>query len=163
MQAWDEGTNIKVALSVAPEIVRAWIVAEVGRLIKDMNCKTTIGTDEELMFCCRAIIDDHPTLRLEEIKIIFDWVRKGKFGKLFERLKTAEILGFIENYCGETRAQILEDRVRAEKDKILERNEEVLEPLGLTDIYDSLKIKEHKPKGQGIGTRLRNKNDWKDE
>ena len=157
-QAWDEGTNIRVALKAAPEMVRGWIVSEVGRLIKELNYKITISSDEELMFCCRSIIEDHPTLKLEEIRVCFDWIRKGRYGKMFERLKTPEILSFICKYEGETRADMLEQRAenkRKEHMKTLDEVKEALEPLGLTAIYDSIQINEPELKGQGIGTRLR--------
>jgi len=162
-QAWDEGTNIVAAVKIAPEMVRGWIVSEVGRLIKELNCKTTISSDEELMFCCRSIIEDHPTLKLEEIRVCFDWIRKGKYGKLYERLKTPEILDFIRKYEGETRADMLEQRAHNSKQEKLEKTEEVLKPLGLVDIYDSLNTTEPKQKKQGIGTRLKEKNNWNDE
>tara|TARA_R110000764_G_scaffold146085_1_gene233849 strand:+ start:510 stop:776 length:267 start_codon:yes stop_codon:yes gene_type:complete len=42
-------------------------------------------------------------------------IRQGKFGKLFERLKTAEILECLRNYEGEVRAEIIERLHREEK------------------------------------------------
>mgnify|MGYP003639034051 FL=1 len=42
-------------------------------------------------------------------------IRQGKFGKLFERLKTAEILECLRNYEGEVRAEIMERLHREEK------------------------------------------------
>tara|TARA_R110000751_G_scaffold28771_1_gene74700 strand:+ start:626 stop:892 length:267 start_codon:yes stop_codon:yes gene_type:complete len=42
-------------------------------------------------------------------------IRQGKFGKLFERLKTAEILECLRNYEGEVRAEIMERLQREEK------------------------------------------------
>ena len=49
-EAWTEGTNIKLAVKHNPEIVRGWIMAEVGRLIKDVDANKTISSDEELKF-----------------------------------------------------------------------------------------------------------------
>ena len=52
-------------------------------------------------------------------------IRQGKFGKLFERLKTAEILECLRNYEGEVRAEIMERLQREEKAsqfKPIERN-----------------------------------------
>lgn len=147
-------------------MVRAWIVSEVGRLIKELNYKITISSDDELMFCCRSIIEDHPTLKLEEIRVIFDWIRKGRYGKMFERMKTPEILSIICKYEGETRAEMLEQRAenkRKEHIKTLGEVKEVLEPLGLTAIFDSIPKNEPIVKGQGIGTRLKKKNGWDNE
>ena len=52
-------------------------------------------------------------------------IRQGKFGKLFERLKTAEILECLRKYEGEVRAEIIERIHREEKGeqfKPIERN-----------------------------------------
>jgi hypothetical protein len=159
-QAWDEGTNIKQALAIAPEMVRGWIVSEVGRMIKELNYKVTIQSDEELMFCCRSIIEEHPTLKLEEIRVCFNMIRKGKYGKMFERLKTPEILTCLQTYQGETRAEILEQRAKNKKHEATEKTDEVLQPLGLVELYDKLQVKEHVPTKEGIGTRLKKKNKW---
>lgn len=141
-------------------MVRGWIVSEVGRMIKELNYKVTIQSDEELMFCCRSIIEEHPTLKLEEIRVCFDMIRKGKYGKMFERFKTPEILACLETYQGETRAEILEKRAKVEKHEATEKTEEVLKPLGLVELYDKMQIKDHVPKKEGIGTRLKKKNGW---
>ena len=163
IDAWNKGTNIQSALKVAPQAVRGWIVSEVGRLCKELDCKTTISSDSELKFCCRSIIEENPTLTLEEIRVCFDWIRKGKYGKLYERLKTPEILDCLSKYQGETRAEILEQKAREQKKEMVEKTEESLEPLGLVELYDSLKTKEPEQKKQGIGTRLREKNNWHNE
>ena len=64
-EAWAEGTNIRTAVKHNPEIVRGWIMAEVGRLIKDVDANKTISSNEELQFCCRSILEEHPTLNLK--------------------------------------------------------------------------------------------------
>ena len=114
-EAWQDGTNIQTAVKHNPAIVRGWILAEVGRLVKEVDANKTLSTDEELQFCCRSILDDHPTLKLEELRTCFNMIRQGKFGKLFERLKTAEILECLRNYEGEVRAEIMERLHREEK------------------------------------------------
>lgn len=112
------------------------------------------------MFCCRSIIEEHPTLKLEEIRVCFDMIRKGKYGKMFERFKTPEILVCLETYQGETRAEILEKRAKVEKHEATERTDQALQPLGLVELYDKMQTKDHVPKKEGIGTRLKKKNGW---
>lgn len=160
-QAFTQGTNMKAALRIAPEMVRGWIVSEVGRLIKDMDMKTTISSDEELMFCCRSIIEEHPTLTLEEIRCVFDMVRKGKFGKLYERLKTAEILQFFKQYEGTTRAALLEERARNHTYEHERVAREALMRIDAGLLVDS--VNDHTPTPEGLGTRLRKKWDAKTE
>ena len=123
--------------------------------------KTTISSDEELMFCCRSIIDEHETLTLEEIRCVFDMVRKGKFGKQYGRLKTAEILQFFKHYEGTTRAAFLEERARnnAYEHERMARDAMVRIDTGL--LIDS--VRDHTPTPEGLGTRLRKKWDAKTE
>ena len=125
LEAWRDGTNIQTAVKHNPAIVRGWILSEVGRLVKEVDANKTLSTDEELQFCCRSILDDHPTLKLEELRTCFNMIRQGKFGKLFERLKTAEILECLRQYEGEVRVEIMERLHREEKGeqyKPIERN-----------------------------------------
>ena len=83
-------------------------------------------------------------------------IRQGKFGKLFERLKTAEILACLRNYEGEVRAEIIERLHREEKGeqfKPIERGEfsPKLSEL-LKDVLDEAKQAHDFDR---IGTRLK--------
>lgn len=131
IEAWERGTNIQTAVKHNPKIVRGWIMAEVGRLIKEVDANKTLSTDEELQFCCRSILEEHPTLKLEEIRVCFVMIRQGKFGKLFERLKTAEILECLRKYEGEVRTEVMESIHR-------KRKSESFEPIERTKDYKPL-------------------------
>lgn len=157
-KAWLEGTNVKAAIKENPAMVRGWLMAEVGRLIKELDTNKTIASDEELIFCCNAIVEEHPTIKLEEIRACFNMIRRGKFGKLFERLKTPEILECLCKYEGEVRAEIIERLHRERKSenfKPIERNKDY-KPLGeyLKDV-----LNEPIPKREfdRAGTRLKKK------
>jgi hypothetical protein len=159
-EAWTEGTNIKLALKHNPEVVRGWIMSEVGRLIKDVDANKTISSDEELQFCCRSIIDEHPTLKLEELRACFNMVRQGKFGKLFERLKAAEILEFIRQYEGEVRTEVMKRLREEERNQRFEKTETKIEPLNLAKrLADVLNDDTPLPKRkrEGLGSRLKKK------
>ena len=82
---------------------------------------------------------------------------------MFERFKTPEILTCLATYQGETRAEILERKVAEDQQQKIERADELLEPLGLAELYDKLQVKDHVPKKEGIGTRLKKKNGWDNE
>jgi hypothetical protein len=137
-------------------MIRGWVMAEVGRLCKEISAKTTITSDEEMIFCVKSIFEDHPTLKVEEIRACFDMVRKGKFGKLYERLKTPEILDFLRRYEGEIRVEILE---RVVHDTQHEKKQETAKRIGessLREIIEDIEPTEYEPvKGHGVGSRLR--------
>lgn len=160
--AWVEGTNLKQAAREHPKEVRGWLFLEVAKLIKDIDAKKTLATDEEMTFTCRAILDEHPTLKMEEVRVIFDYIRMGKFGKLYERLKTAEILECIRQYEGTHRADVIEAEHERKKKSVSSAPARNLEPLGLAKMLDEA-VKdlpdEDKPK-RGLGTWVREANGW---
>ena len=149
-EAWTHGTNLIRAVRLHPQEVRAWLYAEVARLCKDIDANKTLSTDEQLQFTCRAILDDFPALKMEEVRAAFDMIRTGKFGKLYERLKTAEILDALRRYEGEVRTEILERREPVDLTASLAR-------LKLSEHIDNINTEPHAFSGEGVGTRLRNK------
>lgn len=152
-----EGTNIRKALRLAPEAVRAYIVREVASLCKEMDMNKTITTDEELQFVCRTIMEDFPALKIEEIKLALDRIRKGEV-KLYERLKGAEILIALKEYEGVVRAPILEElhHLQKQSEKSIYSADWIKSAVGFLEPQEPSvpKIKE------GVGTRLRKK--WGD-
>lgn len=147
--AWHHGTNLAQAVRLHPSEVRAWIYAEVAKLCKDVDATKTITTDEQLQFTCRAILDDHPTIKVEEVRAAFDMVRMGKFGKLYERLKTAEILDALRRYEGEIRTDILEQQRPART------FEQSLQRLKLSHHIDNIDTSPQPRGGEGAGARLK--------
>lgn len=131
---------------------RGWIMAQVGKLCRDMDMKKTLSTDEELTFTCRAIIQEHPTLKLEEIAVCFDMIRMGKFGKLYERLKSAEILEYLRRYEGEIRTEIKERDVKQEGLDYTQSMMENIDPKLLAQFVTDSNVT---MKPDGIGSRLR--------
>ena len=156
-EAWQEGTNISTAIKYNPELIRGWIMSEVGRLIKDLDANKTISSDDEIQFCCRSIIEEHPTLKLEELRACFNMVRQGKFGKLFERLKTGEILDFLRRYEGEVRTEVMA-KLREEYRNTTFDYESNPDAKNLTKyLADVLDSEEKQREFDRAGTRLRKK------
>lgn len=120
----------------------------------------TISTNEELDFVCRTIIDDFPALKLEEIRLAFDNIRKGKVN-LYERLKGPEILKALYDYEGDVRAPILEDLNKMAR----EGGRMNTLPDWMTRMKDWMPEDTEPPeaKGHGLGSRLRKHLDVKEE
>jgi len=162
-EAWTQGTNIVSAVKEHPKETRWWIYQEVAKLVKEIDANKTLSSNEEIEFCCRSIIEEHPTLKLDEIYVAFNMIRQGKFGKLYERLKSAEILDCLRRYESDVRSPILERDAEMKRKEFLQSSDYsqvVLEPLGLAGIFDNLAKSETEVKGEGIGSRLRKKNEW---
>ncbi len=158
--AWTKGTNIRTAMNVDAmhkKAIRLWIVTEVGRLCKMVDANKTLASDEELQVCCRAIVEDFPALKIEEVRTCFDMIIQGKFGKLYERLKTAEILECLRRYEGEVRAPILEREVQNRKYEHLDRLTHALgESEDMQKALQEFEAKTpNKPKNSGLGQRVK--------
>ena len=158
--AWNLGTNIRSAMKVDEQheqAIRMWIVTEVAKLCKEVDANKTLATDDELRFCCRSIIEDFPALKLEELRACFDMLRAGKFGKLYERLKTPEILEALRRYEGEVRSPIMERQIHNQKWDMQERMgnamKESKEVQQVVSKLDATTPK--KPKDSGLGQRLK--------
>jgi len=158
--AWNLGTNIRSAMKVNEEheqAIRMWVVTEVAKLCKEVDANKTLSTDEELKFCCRSIIEDFPALKLEELRACFDMIRAGKFGKLYERLKTPEILDALRRYEGEVRAPIMERQIHNQKWNMQERMDNQLkDSKEVREVVGSLSVTApKKPKDSGLGQRVK--------
>jgi len=98
-----------------PRELKTFLVIELGKLIKFIDAKKTIETDEDLIFTVESIISDFPALKLEEIVVVFQEMKQGKWGKFYERLKTPEILEIFRTFEGQ-RSELLERLYRYEND-----------------------------------------------
>ena len=114
-EAWTQGLNVMVANKKHPKELKTFLVIELGKLIKFIDAKKTIETDEDLIFTIESIISDFPALKLEEIVIVFQEMKQGKWGKFYERLKTPEILEIFRTFEGQ-RSELLERINRYEND-----------------------------------------------
>ena len=114
--AWYDGTNIQYAFNTVPRETRLWLLKEVGELLKEVDANKTIRGEDELIRCCDAIIEEHPSFKLEEIALAFQMIKRGKLlPKLYERLKTKEILEALTLYDSEVRTPMREDDIETGK------------------------------------------------
>ncbi len=113
---WEQGHNIRALYKSNPQWTIAMLVLELGKLVDFVDAKKTLKTEEELMFTCETLIEEFPAMTLEEFVLVFKMIKQGKFGKLYERLKLAEISDCCKRYEGEHRAEVLEAQVHKKKD-----------------------------------------------
>ena len=116
LNAWEEGTNIRRALRLHPQATRAWFLAELGKLIKFVDATKTIQDDEEMKETARALMEEFPAFKLEEFKLVFEGIKRDKFGKLYGRLKLGEIMECCRKWEEMRAERILERQHRPEYD-----------------------------------------------
>ena len=97
-------------------MVRAWFLAELGRLIKFVDATKTIQDDEEMKETARALMEEFVAFKLEEFALVFEGIKRNKFGPMYGRLKLGELMECCRKW-EETRAErILERQHRPEHD-----------------------------------------------
>ena len=106
--AWEQGHNIRELMRTAPKWTISMLILELGKLVDFVDAKKTLRDDDQLLFTAESLIEDFSTMKLEEFVLVFNWIKKGKFGKMYERLKLAEIREAITTYEGEYRAEVME-------------------------------------------------------
>ena len=109
--AWKEGTNIRTALRLHPQATRAWFLAELGKLIKFVDATKTIQDDDEMKETARALMEEFPAF-----KLVFEGIKRDKFGKLYGRLKLGEIMECCRKWEEMRAERILERQHRPEYD-----------------------------------------------
>lgn len=108
--AFTEGTNIRTLANKNPQLARVELTRALKDLIEFVDANKTISTSDAFIATVEALITDFPAMTLEEYYFVFNGIKKGKYGKLYERLKLAEISDCIKKYEGEERAKYLEER-----------------------------------------------------
>ena len=114
--AWHEGTNVLTALRMEPQLTRAWLIAELAMTAKMVDAATTFRDDAELAEAVRMLLDEFPAMKLEEYAIVFDGIKRQKYGKLYNRLKIQEVIECIRKHEEERASTILERAHRPDYD-----------------------------------------------
>ena len=114
--AWEQGTNIRTALRLHPQATRAWFLAELGKLIKFVDATKTIQDDDEMKETARALMEEFPAFKLEEFKLVFEGIKRDKFGPMYGRLKLGELMTCCRKWEEMRAEKILERKHRPEYD-----------------------------------------------
>jgi len=100
-QAFRTNNHINKLLKADAEtstMTRAFLVGLVKDLSDFLDCNKRLKTGEDYKFTVQSLIEQRPDWTLEEFANCFKLIKQGSFGKLFERLKTAEILDILSRY-----------------------------------------------------------------
>ena len=114
--AFEDCTNIRKALRLAPDMVRGWLVAQIGALCKFVDATKTISTEDELVETARALIEEFPAFTLSEFHACFDAIKRDKFGPMYGRLKLGELMQCCRKWEEDRAEQVLERRHRPDYD-----------------------------------------------
>lgn len=88
--------------------VRTWLAAELARCVKVVGARTTITDTEELVGAVDAIVEEFPTLKIEEVALVFSMLARGRLLQLYGTFKTPQLMEAFRLYEGNQRCDVLE-------------------------------------------------------
>ena len=80
-----------------PEQLYAFVAAELLKVVNFIDAKKTLDL-EGVTFTAECLIDERKDWSVEEYALVFKKIKKGDFGKYFERFKTPEVLEAFSKY-----------------------------------------------------------------
>lgn len=118
--AFTKGTSIRAMEASHPVQLGTWLLYEIIRTCQYLECKNTITTKEDANELADELIEQYPTMKIEEFAIVFKNIRFQKYGKYYERLKAGEFMEcFLKHDSSEERIRILEEiNTRGQKTNI---------------------------------------------
>lgn len=118
-----------------PQETRAALLKMVRDVVTFIDAKRTLESIDDYLFTVESMIDNHPTMKLEEFHLVFIGMKQGEYGHFYERLKTPQILECCCKYEA-LRAEILERLNRAPVTRGLRDDQSVIphEIEKLTDV-----------------------------
>lgn len=135
--AYTQGTSVKRLQGESPMHLYGWMLYEIIRTCKYLECKNTIRDKEDARELADELIERYPTMKVEEFAICFKNIRMQVYGKYYERLKAGEFLEcFLKFDSNEQRIRMLEEINTAGK-------KELSEPLDGVD-YDKMTYRAEK-------------------
>lgn len=108
IEARKHGTNIRTAMRCDPAGVSVFLAGLIARTCAMVDASTTIRDDDELVAVVDAIVEEFPTMMLEEWTLICRDLQRGKFGPLYNRLKLPEFMDAARKWEGKRAEQYLE-------------------------------------------------------
>ncbi len=141
------GTQISKLRRENPEQLVKTLFAGLWSLVKTVDANKTMNQGET-QECVEVILIDYHWMKLEEIFYVFQKIRRGDYGKLYERLKMPEILNAICEYDLDERERYV---IKANaKHKEVEKEPIISNDIPAAEMYENyLEAKEkeaNKPK-----------------
>jgi len=135
------GTTTKMVNTHTPQQLRNYLYEQLKMLVDFIDAKKTLD-DKGIIFTVESLIEDFPIMKVEEWQIAFKEIAKGRYGKLYERFKTAEVIECVRQFESD-RATIYEEQHKSTTQEL---------KVNLTTILSNLKLGEIEIEGEKVGT-----------
>ena len=114
-QAWEYGSNIRLAFKEEPKLVHISLMALLKDAVEYLDFNKSFRHEGDYIEAIDYLIKEFPVMKIEEWKIICIRLKAGRYGKMYERLKLPELIDIFQQFEGE-RAEMMEKQIQRDKD-----------------------------------------------
>lgn len=125
-------------MRLEPGAVSVWFAGRLARTCQMVDAGTTIRDDRELTAVVDALIEEFPTMKLDEWELLFQRIERGRF-QLFNRLKLPEFMECARKWETE-RTDILEREHQPEHDPFRRASDGVPKRVALMLTPEDMRI-----------------------
>ena len=131
-----------------PEQVEAFVAGELLKVVTFIDAKKTLDLDG-VTFTVESLMEERKDWSIEEYALVFKKIKRGDFGKYYERFKTPEVLEafavYEEKRCDE-RAKFNSDKYKEAKFEPHEEVKILYNPKKQLTLHDDPAYKEYQRK-----------------
>ena len=115
--AYSQGVTLCKALKARKQQVKVLLLAELERLTRHVNATRTFQTQTDLQDAVDDICELFPSMKLEEVLLVFKHIRQGRF-QLFGNFTTNVMLDCMRQYEMENTVTMREQEHQQRKNTI---------------------------------------------
>ncbi len=112
--AWHLGTNVRSAYKHEPKMTIVGLTALLKDALDYLEMNKSFRHEGDYIDAVTYLIEQFPTMKLEEWKVITKRLKAGYYGKLYERLKLPELVEIFKQHEGE-RGDMIENNYNRQK------------------------------------------------
>ena len=133
---------------ISKEVGEVFLISFLGNILLDLSSFFNIGkglSPEQIVWLAKEIKKDYFYLKPTELKLCFDNAKKGKYGKLYDRLDGMIIYEWIETYLSERTNVVIKQNANEKFENQKKFDDIILPILKSINLEELQKPKEVKP------------------
>jgi hypothetical protein len=105
----EDDKNLPLAIIIkdqGEEVCKMLLVMAVADLCKAFNISGNMS-EEQVYMTAEMIMDDFKYFKIADIRLVFDLIKKGNYGKIYDRLDPALVMSILHHYAAEREQAVI--------------------------------------------------------